>query len=86
MKPFVTLLGAATFLVSLAVVTSASPRFAPLQDAEDFPGCGLLPKEDTGAARFLERFPEHDGRGVVVAIFDTGVAPVTTTTIRSSGA
>ena len=34
-----------------------------------------MPKEEIGASRFLRDHPQFDGRGVVVAVFDTGVDP-----------
>jgi tripeptidyl-peptidase-2 len=38
-----------------------------------FPTKGILPKDEIEVTSFLKKYPEYDGRGIVVAIFDTGI-------------
>lgn len=58
----------ATLVLSLVVLSNGLA-------ADEFPTAGILPKQEIGALRFLKEHPQYDGRGVVVAIFDTGVDP-----------
>ena len=38
-----------------------------------FPRAALIPKSTTGVQSFLQKHPQWDGRGVTIAVLDTGI-------------
>ena len=40
--------------------------------SDAFPCWALQPRRETGATAFLAKYPEYDGRGTIIAIFDSG--------------
>ena len=44
----------------------------------------LIPKRETGVLAFLKKHPEFDGRGTVIAVFDTGVDPAAAGLLKTS--
>jgi tripeptidyl-peptidase-2 len=57
----------------MAMATSQSE--GAIIDEEDATFAGALPKQEIQATQFLIDHPSFDGRGTVIAIFDTGVDP-----------
>ena len=43
--------------------------------AAEFPVAGLVPKRETGVSSLHQLYPELDGRGVTIAVFDSAVDP-----------
>ncbi|KAJ2615482.1 hypothetical protein H4S08_001217 [Coemansia sp. RSA 1365] len=54
---------------------SISTNARTAEPRSEFPTRGMLPKADSQAADFLRKHPDYDGRGVVVAVLDTGIDP-----------
>ena len=52
--------------------SALSSSTAPSSAVSAFPHGGLLPKEETQCASFVSSHPLFDGRGTLIAIFDTG--------------
>ena len=44
-------------------------------NVSSFPTWALQPRAETGARQFLNKYPEFDGRGTVIAILDSGMSP-----------
>ena len=45
----------------------------PIEPAREAFLSGWMPLEPTGVLRFAERYPQYDGRGVIIAILDSGL-------------
>ena len=56
-------------------VGAMGSRSRSRRPSSGFPTVGILPRVETQSQEFCSSGEERDGRGVVVAILDTGVDP-----------
>jgi len=64
-------------------VTTGAPG-DPIVDPRVAQAAGLMPLRSTGVADFLNAHPTYDGRGVLIAILDSGIDPGTHGLITTS--
>ena len=57
------------------IMTFETSSKAARDDSKGFPLAGCVPTAETGVEAFMQAHPKCDGRGVIVAVFDSGVDP-----------
>jgi tripeptidyl-peptidase-2 len=77
MKPQLLTLIAPAFVTIAASAAFGEPTVKAEQES-------LIPKRETGVLEFLKKHPEFDGRGTIIAVFDTGVDPAAAGLLKTS--
>lgn len=62
-------------IVESVLKRGANKMIDPASAKSEFPTISLCPKKETGVPTFLTKNPTFDGRGTIIAIFDSGVDP-----------